>query len=51
MLGDASRILAAVVSQKNLRRAFRYAIQDRPRLGFYFDPFELEVADEDALIH
>ena len=46
MIGDAARILNAIRDPENLRRAFRYALRDRLRLGYY-DHLELENADQD----
>ena len=43
MIGDAARILSAVRDPQNLRRAFRYALRDRLRDGYY-DHFEWENA-------
>src|SRR6266849_698370 len=43
MIGDAARILNAVRDPQNLRRAFRYALRDRLRDGYY-DHFEWENA-------
>ena len=51
MIGDAARILSAVRDPQNLRRAFRYALRDRLRDGYY-DHFEWENAAqcEEAII-
>jgi hypothetical protein len=51
MIGDAVLILNAVRSRKNLRRAYCYALWDRPR-DYFYDPFELEhaVANETRIL-
>lgn len=50
MLGDAKRLLKIVASEKNLRRAFRYALQDRPKCEWYYDPSEIEAVNEDEIV-
>lgn len=42
MLGDHAEILKTFVSQTNLTRAFEFALRDRSKMDFFYDPFEID---------